>query len=171
MLKSFCKIHFLKFLFLSLFDINIVTGSRSVSSTQKIWDEVLYQNSLTSFSCQLLSLKGSILDIWLGSECSSGNWRNEVLSTITFSFTAELQYFISIIITAKDKIKISIFFHTKRLFNFSYFFYIEKQPLEVFYKKRCSLRKDAFKSFAKFTGKHLCQSLFFNKVAGLSQLY
>ena len=24
-----------------------------------------------------------------------------------------------------------------------------------------------FKTFAKFTGKHLCQSLFFNKVAGL----
>ena len=28
-------------------------------------------------------------------------------------------------------------------------------------------KKDVFKNFAKFTGKHLCQSLFFNKVAGL----
>ena len=28
-------------------------------------------------------------------------------------------------------------------------------------------RKDVLKIFAKFTGKHLCQSLFFNKVAGL----
>ena len=28
-------------------------------------------------------------------------------------------------------------------------------------------KKGAFKNFAKFTGKHLCQSLFFNKVAGL----
>ena len=28
-------------------------------------------------------------------------------------------------------------------------------------------RKDALRSFAKFTEKHLCQSLFFNKVAGL----
>ena len=28
-------------------------------------------------------------------------------------------------------------------------------------------RKDALGSFAKFTEKHLCQSLFFNKVAGL----
>ena len=27
-------------------------------------------------------------------------------------------------------------------------------------------KKDVLKSFAKFTGKHLCQSLFFNKVAG-----
>ena len=32
----------------------------------------------------------------------------------------------------------------------------------------CSLRKGILRNFAKFTGKHLCQSLFFNKVAGLS---
>ena len=37
-----------------------------------------------------------------------------------------------------------------------------------------SSRPEAFfklgvlKNFAKFTGKHLCQSLFFNKVAGLN---
>ena len=30
------------------------------------------------------------------------------------------------------------------------------------------MKKDVFKNFAKFTGKHLCQSLFFNKVAHLS---
>ena len=37
---------------------------------------------------------------------------------------------------------------------------------EVFYKKV------VFKNFGKFTEKHLCQSLFFNKVAGLDlQLY
>ena len=34
--------------------------------------------------------------------------------------------------------------------------------------QRCSLRKGVFRNFAKFTGKHLCQSLLFNKVAGLS---
>ena len=28
-------------------------------------------------------------------------------------------------------------------------------------------KEDVFRNFAKFTGKHLCQSLFFNKVAGL----
>ena len=33
--------------------------------------------------------------------------------------------------------------------------------------RRCSVRKDVLKNFAKFTGKHLCQSLFFNRVAGL----
>ena len=32
---------------------------------------------------------------------------------------------------------------------------------------RCSVRKGVLRNFAKFTGKHLWQSLFFNKVAGL----
>ena len=38
--------------------------------------------------------------------------------------------------------------------------FFQKQPPEVFYKK------GVLKNFTKFTGKHLCQSLFFNKVAG-----
>ena len=38
---------------------------------------------------------------------------------------------------------------------------LQKQQPEVFHKKA------TLKNFAKFTGKHLCQSLFFNKVAGL----
>ena len=33
--------------------------------------------------------------------------------------------------------------------------------------RRCSMKKGVLKNFAKFTGKHLCQILFFNKVAGL----
>ena len=40
-------------------------------------------------------------------------------------------------------------------------FLLQKQSPEVLYSKRCS------KKFCKFIGKHLCQSLFFNKVAGL----
>ena len=40
-----------------------------------------------------------------------------------------------------------------------------KQPPEAFYEK------DFLRNFAKFTGKHLCQNLFFNKVAGGPQLY
>ena len=32
--------------------------------------------------------------------------------------------------------------------------------------QRCSVRKDVFRNFAKFRGKHLHQILFFNKVAG-----
>ena len=31
----------------------------------------------------------------------------------------------------------------------------------------CSLKKDILKNFAKITKNHLCQGLFFNKVAGL----
>ena len=33
--------------------------------------------------------------------------------------------------------------------------------------QRCSVKKGVLRNFTKFTGKHLCQSLFFNKVAGL----
>ena len=32
--------------------------------------------------------------------------------------------------------------------------------------QRCSVKKGVLRNFAKFTGKHLCQSLFLNKVAG-----
>ena len=38
---------------------------------------------------------------------------------------------------------------------------MQKQPQEVFCKK------DVLRNFTKFTGKHLCQSLFLNKVADL----
>ena len=31
----------------------------------------------------------------------------------------------------------------------------------------CSVKKSFLRNFTKFTGKHLCQSLFFNKVAGI----
>ena len=40
----------------------------------------------------------------------------------------------------------------------------QKQPPELFYKK------SVFENFAKSTGKHLCQSLFFNKVAAATLL-
>ena len=33
--------------------------------------------------------------------------------------------------------------------------------------QRRSIKKGVLRNFTKFTGKHLCQSLFFNKVAGL----
>ena len=34
--------------------------------------------------------------------------------------------------------------------------------------RRCSVKKGVLRNFAKFTGKHLFQGLFFNKVVGLS---
>ena len=33
-------------------------------------------------------------------------------------------------------------------------------------QQRCSVRKGILRNFEKFTGKHLCQVLFYNKVAG-----
>ena len=34
--------------------------------------------------------------------------------------------------------------------------------------QRCSVRKGVLRNFAEFTGKHLCQVLFYKKVAGLN---
>ena len=36
--------------------------------------------------------------------------------------------------------------------------------------QRCSVEKGVLKNFIKFTGKHLCQNPFFNKVSGVSVL-
>ena len=33
--------------------------------------------------------------------------------------------------------------------------------------RRCSVKKSVLRNFVKFTGKHLCQRLFFNKAVGL----
>ena len=49
--------------------------------------------------------------------------------------------------------------------------YIEEfAQLQYFFESnhpRCSVRKGVLRDFANFAGKHLYQSLFFNKVAGL----
>ena len=37
--------------------------------------------------------------------------------------------------------------------------------------QRCSVRKRVLRNFAKFTGKHLCQSLFFNNKKALAQMF
>ena len=49
------------------------------------------------------------------------------------------------------------------------FWNLETKLLAVFRSshQRCSIRKGVLRNFAKFTGKRLCQSLFFNNVAGL----
>ena len=56
---------------------------------------------------------------------------------------------------------------------------LQKQPLRKTFKRlllklmcrsshrRCSVRKGFLRNFSKFTGKHLCQNLFLNKVATL----
>ena len=52
--------------------------------------------------------------------------------------------------------------------NLIIIFKIFKIKLEIYLVKsshqRCSIIKGVLRNFAKFTGKHLCQSLFFNKV-------
>ena len=50
---------------------------------------------------------------------------------------------------------------------------LHKQPPEFAFFTTRSSRPEVFckkvlRNFAKFTGKHLCHSLFFNKVAGLN---
>ena len=35
--------------------------------------------------------------------------------------------------------------------------------------RRCSVKEGVLKNFAKFTGKHLCQRIFFNKIAALKK--
>ena len=45
--------------------------------------------------------------------------------------------------------------------------YVEKENNARSSHRRCSLKKGVLENFAKLTGKHRCQSLFFNKVAGL----
>ena len=37
--------------------------------------------------------------------------------------------------------------------------------------RRCSVRKGVLRNFAKFTGKHLCQSLFFHEVADQAKCF
>ena len=37
--------------------------------------------------------------------------------------------------------------------------------------QRCFIKKGILKNFAKFIGKHLCQSLYFNKVIGLRPIF
>ena len=42
-----------------------------------------------------------------------------------------------------------------------------KFPIYRSSHRMCFVRKSVLRTFAKFTGKHVCQGLFFNKVAGL----
>ena len=44
---------------------------------------------------------------------------------------------------------------------------IKRNYLEYSSHRRCSVKKGVLRNLAKFTGKHLCQRFFFNKVAGI----
>ena len=80
-------------------------------------------------------------------------------------------YFKQIIFFGKKRFcKNHTYFFLKNIFLFKLSFAMEllhgfatfEQPYQ-----RCSMKKGVLRSFRKFTGNHLCQILFFNKVAGL----
>ena len=56
---------------------------------------------------------------------------------------------------------------------FKSLFFLEREKQKIFFiapeavVMRCSVNKAVLKNFTKFAGKHLCQSLSFNKVPGL----
>ena len=54
-------------------------------------------------------------------------------------------------------------------YNFSNSLNVQWSSCSRSSSRRCSVRKDVLRNLAKFTGKHLCQSLYFNKVTGLRQ--
>ena len=63
-----------------------------------------------------------------------------------------------------------IFKHIKVYFSSDASIFISEKALFRSSHQRCSIKRGVLKNVSKFTGKRLCQSLFFNKVAGL-QLY
>ena len=74
-----------------------------------------------------------------------------------------------------DKFKFSYIYIYIYILKYSYFTLIFIENLEEIYLEEVALpeefcKKGVLKNFEKFTRKHLCQSLFLNKVAGLRQL-
>ena len=98
---------------------------------------------------------GRIHDKW--------TWLNSILSNTHFSWE-----FLMWIASKRDRVSRGLFDTPN--FYLSHFLILpfSQQHWSVRSShQRCSIEKSALKNFAKFTGKYLCQSLFFNKVAGL----
>ena len=58
--------------------------------------------------------------------------------------------------------------YTAQRFHAKYFLHLF--GLSRSSRRRCSVKKGILRNFAKFAGKHMCQTLFFNTVAGRLQL-
>ena len=56
---------------------------------------------------------------------------------------------------------LSVLLYIQHLFRHHHCYYSEVVV------RRCSIKRGVLRNFAEFTGKHLCQSLFFNKVVGI----
>ena len=64
----------------------------------------------------------------------------------------------------------NVLFFLTLLYHMIYFIIIQWRCLSIINSRsRCSIKKGVLENFAKFTGKHLRLSLFFNKVSGLRQ--
>ena len=73
-----------------------------------------------------------------------------------------IKYFRNNTILFALRINSSILIWLKYWFEMGQYLYKQRSS-----HRRCSVRKGILKNFAKFTGKHQCQSFFFNKVTGL----
>ena len=93
-----------------------------------------------------------------------------LLLTIDFHCnTLSVAYTLVICLWGVTIISEYVFFIFSNVFIYPYF----KFNYLIFYlfgfrssHRRCSVKKGVLRNFTKFTGKHLCQSLFFSKVAG-----
>ena len=68
----------------------------------------------------------------------------------------------SSIILSQSEYIFSICFVIDACFKSKYWFLLDRSS-----HQSCSIIRNVLRNFTKFTGKHLCQSLFFDKVAGL----
>ena len=114
----------------------------------------------------MLHLLLQIKPIVLKSVDLLGDWRKALMETASFCSENSLTKSVS---TKPRKFKES----------FSLFDHSDKKKKELYtaiplYRcksrsnhRRCSVKNGVLRNFAKFAGKHLCQSLFLNKVAGL----
>ena len=103
---------------------------------------------------------------------------NKSIKRKTNSLTIPFKPKAPISLTSHDRIKVTIQFieimsnvDKSEVSSFMKFFRVEQQKhFNVSCRnrlQRCSIKIDVLKNFAKFTGRHLCQILFFNKIAGL----
>ena len=79
-------------------------------------------------------------------------------------------YYLGVLnINTRNKRKCLFLLHGCFPIKFVFTYYISLVWWEINFSShcRCSVKKGDLKNFAKSIGKHLCQSLFFNKVAGL----
>ena len=90
-----------------------------------------------------------------------GFWQSSFVGNVTFS----------ILILSNEKIQISILFASAGVsFETAFFLCVSLTLKRTEAVVRMCFVKGVLRNFAKFTGKHLCQSLFFNKVAGWGKL-